>query len=149
MEDFLEKHGIRPSDITSAYLELFIPHPGVGDKETAQAAFEKGLSNAYHDINICSLVIAGFRLEEDAKEGRIPGLDAEAFATDAVHILADEVLGMAIAEYIGGTRARFEFVRYDIGKPGILGSLGPFIDDVICGLIAGISSKVYTDGGKG
>jgi alpha-ribazole phosphatase CobZ len=148
MEDFLEERGIRTSDMVSAYLELFIPHPGVEDKERATAAFEKELEVAFSDINICSLVMAGFRLEEDAKEGRIPGLNAKDFADDAVHILADEVLGMAIAEYIGGTRARFEFVRYDIGKPGILGSLGPFIDDAVCGLIAGISSKVYTDCGK-
>lgn len=148
MEDFLEDHSIGTSDIVSAYLELFIPHPGVEDNEKARAAFEKGLSVAYSDINICSLVIAGFHLEEDAKESRIPGLDAESFASDAVHILADEILGMAIAEYIGGTRARFEFVRYDIGKPGILGTLGPFVDDVICGLIAGVSSKVYTQAGE-
>jgi len=52
---------------------------------------------------------------------------------------------MAIAEYIGGTKARFEFVRYDTKKPGILGRLGPFVDDVICGLIAGVSSQMYTE----
>ena len=48
---------------------------------------------------------------------------------------------MAIAEYIGGTCARFEFTRYDQKKPGILSTLGPFLDDAVAGLIAGCTSQ--------
>jgi phosphatidylglycerophosphatase A len=48
---------------------------------------------------------------------------------------ADEVLGLGIAAYIGGYKGVFDYVRYDKAKPGILGKLGPFMDDVIGGLI--------------
>jgi len=41
-------------------------------------------------------------------------LTALGFENDSVNIVADEILGMAIAEYIGGTRARFEYVRYGL-----------------------------------
>ena len=52
---------------------------------------------------------------------------------------------MAIAECIGGTYARFEFTRYDQKKPGILSTLGPFLDDAVAGLIAGCTSRLYTE----
>jgi hypothetical protein len=40
----------------------------------------------------------------------------------------------------------FEFVRFDKQKPGILAELGPFMDDVIGGLIGGVSANMYTRG---
>jgi phosphatidylglycerophosphatase A len=52
---------------------------------------------------------------------------------------------MAIAECIGGTYARFEFTRYDQKKPGILSKLGPFLDDAVAGLIAGCTSRLYSE----
>jgi len=149
LEDVLEDHGIPVEEMVSSYLELFVPHPGVERREEAGERFRKELAKAMADLNVCALVVAGLALEEEARRGGIPGLDSQAFEEDAVHILADEVLGMAIAEYIGGTRARFEYVRYDQKKPGVLERLGPFVDDVICGLIAGISSKIYTEAGEG
>ncbi len=140
----LEERGILVGDITAAWQELFVPHPGIEDREKAGEIFKTILENAFGDINVCSLVLAGMRLEEDGKADLIPGIKDE-FKLDAVNILADEIIGMAIAEYIGGTRARFEYVRYDRAKPGILGTLGPFMDDTICGIIAGVSSKLYSD----
>jgi alpha-ribazole phosphatase CobZ len=64
---------------------------------------------------------------------------------DPVCLVADELLGIDIAEYIAGSRGVFEFVRYDKAKPGVLGKLPPFLDDVVGGLIAGIMSKIYGD----
>ena len=59
-------------------------------------------------------------------------------------LVADEILGIAIANYIGGARGVFEFVRFDQAKPGILKKLGPIINDAVGGLVAGVSSNVYT-----
>ena len=53
----------------------------------------------------------------------IPGLTQERFRGRPGPV-ADEVLGIAIASYIGGTRAVFEYVRFDQAKPGILKKLG-------------------------
>jgi len=35
-------------------------------------------------------------------------------------------------------------LRFDKLKPGIIKELGPFMDDVIAGLIGGVSSSMYT-----
>ena len=145
MSSWLFDHGISSDDLLDSYLELFIPHPGLETSEKASEIFKKELGKTLQDPNIASLIIAGLRLEEDGNAGRIPGLKKEDFENDSVNIVADEILGMAISEYIGGTRARFEYVRFDTKKPGILSRLGPFADDVICGVIAGISSKMYSD----
>ena len=143
--EILEDKGITLVDIINSAMELFVPHGRVKNREQAVQIFKELLVSTLEDINVASLVMAGLRLEDDGNQGLIPGLSIKDFKKDAVHIVADEILGMAIAEYIGGTRARFEYVRYDTKKPGILKKLGPFADDVICGVIAGVSSQMYTE----
>ena len=59
-------------------------------------------------------------------------------------LVADELLGMTIANYIAGAKGIFEFIRFDKAKPGILKKLGPITNDAIGGLIAGVSSNMYT-----
>ena len=144
MWSWLEARGVTRGDILAAALELYVPHPGVETREKAAEALGSILDRALQDPNVNSLVVAGFLLEEEGRKGSIPGLPRETFGKDPVFLVADEVIGMAIAEYIGGTRARFEYVRYDKKKPGILGRLGPFLDDTICGLIAGATSRMYS-----
>jgi len=141
----LGERGITMDDLLNAAMEIFVPHPGLDTKETAAMVFKEELGKSLQDPNITALIMAGLRLEEDGRTNSIPSLKKEDFENDSVNIVADEILGMAIAEYIGGTRARFEYVRFDTKKPGILSKLGPFVDDVICGVIAGISSKMYSD----
>jgi alpha-ribazole phosphatase CobZ len=141
----LDEKGIKKEDLIETALELFVPHPGVEDKEKAEGFFNKELDMAMADPNISSLILAGLCLEEEGLKGRIPGIKKDEFIEDPVSLVADEILGMAIAEYIGGTRARFEYVRYDTEKPGVLRKLGPIADDLICGLIAGVSSKMYSE----
>ncbi len=60
-------------------------------------------------------------------------------------LVADELIGIAIATYIGGSRGMFEFVRFDQAKPGILKQLPPLTNDAIGALVAGASSNVYTN----
>jgi alpha-ribazole phosphatase CobZ len=143
--EVLEEKGIKVDAVVNSAMELFLPHGSLKNKNQADDAFRKILKSSLEDANISALVLAGLLLDERGGEGKIPGLDPVDFKNDAVHIIADEILGMAIAEYIGGTKARFEYVRYDTRKPGILGELGPFTDDVVCGLIAGASSQMYTE----
>lgn len=143
--EMLEEKGISIEDIINSAMELFVPHGRLENKEQAGELFKGILKGALGDMNISALVLAGLLLDERGEKGEIPGLDEKDFKNDAVHIVADEILGMAIAEYIGGTKARFEYVRYDTKKPGILGKLGPFTDDVVCGLIAGTSSQMYSE----
>jgi len=141
----LNERGIILDDLVQAALELYIPHPGVETREQATERLRKGFQNALQDTNLAALVLSGLRLEEDGGRGLIPGLSEENYNKDPSFLVADEIMGMAIADYIAGTRGVFEFVRFDKLKPGILKRLDPILDDVIGGIIAGVSSKMYTE----
>ena len=141
--DYLEKRGVTLSDMVEAALTMFVPHPGVETKEKATAILVDELYDALSDVNVSTLVVACYRAEEDAKEGRIPGLTRERFL-GRPGLVTDELLGMTIANYIAGARGIFEFVRFDQNKPGILSKLGPITNDAIGGLVAGCSSNMYT-----
>jgi alpha-ribazole phosphatase CobZ len=148
----LEEAGISGELLISAALELYVPHPGVENKDIAQQVFERELKLALSDPNLCILLYAGILLEKEGAKGELPGMSKETFEKDLTYLIVDEVLGMSIAKYISGDKGIFEYVRFDKLKPGILSTLGPFMDDVIAGLIGGVSANMYSrgknDGGK-
>ena len=143
LQDYLKDHGVILEDLIDTALELFVPHPGVEDRDKATRILRDEFRDAFTDVNVSCLVIACFRAEEDAKAGRIPNLTVERFM-GRPGLVADELLGMTIASYIAGARGVFEFVRFDQRKPGILAKLGPITNDAIGGLIAGCSSNMYS-----
>ncbi|HOK57922.1 MAG TPA: alpha-ribazole phosphatase CobZ [Methanothrix sp.] len=145
--DVLRDEGITVDDIVATALELYVPHPGVETREKADAVFRRELKIALSDPNLALLIYAGVLLEERGRRGMLPNLRGEDYERDLTYLIADEVLGMSIAKYIGGYKGTFEYVRYDKAKPGILARLGPFMDDVIGGLIGGVSSNMYTRAG--
>lgn len=145
--EVLRDEGITIDDIVAAALELYVPHPGVETREKADAVFRRELKIALSDPNLALLIYAGVLLEERGRMKMLPNLRVEDYERDLTYLIADEVLGMSIAKYIGGYKGTFEYVRYDKAKPGILSRLGPFMDDVIGGLIGGVSSNMYTRAG--
>lgn len=136
--------GISIDEVVDAALELYVPHPGVETRERAQEVFRRELDIALSDPNLALLIYAGLLLEEEGKKGRLPDMRSSDYERDLTYLIADEVIGMTIAKYIGGYKGIFDYVRYDKAKPGILGVLGPFMDDVIAGLIGGVSANMYT-----
>jgi len=139
IEERLASKGITVNDIVDAAMGLYVSH-GMSEEEAAENIRGKVYKHL-KDPNISSLLLAAILLEEELYEKR---KDSE-IADDPVFLLSDEIIGMAIAECIGGTYARFEFTRYDQKKPGILGTLGPFLDDAVAGLIAGCTSRLYSE----
>jgi len=140
---YLEDRGITMSDLVNTALEFFVPHPGVETVEKASAILREELLDALKDVNVSTLMVMAFRAEEDARNGLIPGLTQQRFL-GRPGVIADEVLGVAIASYIAGTRGVFEYTRFDQAKPGILKKLGPIINDAIGALVASASSNMYT-----
>lgn len=124
-------------------MEMFVPHPGVETRERALELLGEEFREVLSDVNVSCLEVACFRVERDARDGLIPGLSRERFM-GRPGLVADELLGMTIANYIAGARGVFEFVRFDQAKPGLLKELGPIENDAIGGLIAGISSRMYS-----
>lgn len=141
--DYLERKGITLKDLITTALELLVPHPGLETEAKATEMLREEFLNALSDVNVSTLEVACFRAQEDAENGLIPGLSQERFM-GRPGLIADELLGLAIANYIAGVRGVFEFTRFDQAKPGILKKLGPITNDAIGGLIAGVSSNVYT-----
>ena len=142
--NYLEKHGVTIKDLLDTVLEMHIPHPKVETREQAVELFKAGFYEALTDVNVAVLEVACFRAEEDGQNGLIPLLPVEKFK-GRPGLIVDEYLGMIIANYIAGARAIFEFMRFDQTKPGILRELGPIANDAISGLIAGVSSKIYSN----
>lgn len=140
---YLEGKGVMLKDLIDAALEMFVPHPGVETKEKATEILQEEFLDALSDVNVSCLEVACFRAEEEAKAGLVPGLTKERFM-GRPGLVADELLGMTIACYIAGAKGIFEFIRFDQTKPGILKKLGPISNDAIGGLIAGVSSNMYT-----
>jgi len=141
---YLEQKGITLNDLVDTALELFVPHPGVETAEKAGAVLREEFLDALSDVNVSTLEVAAFRAQEDAERGFIPGLTKERFM-GRPGLVADELLGLAIATYIAGARGIFDFTRFDQAKPGILKKLGPLANDAIGGLVAGVSSNMYTN----
>ncbi|WNY27390.1 alpha-ribazole phosphatase CobZ [Methanolapillus ohkumae] len=140
----LEKRGIRYVDLLDTAMEFYVPHPGIETTDKAKAVFEREFYFAIGDPNLQMLIYAGVLLEQEGEAGELPGVSRESFEKDLSFIIADEILGDAVADYIAGSKGRFEFVRFDKNKPGILKTLGPFMDDVIGGLLGGVSANMYS-----
>ncbi|WP_258084389.1 alpha-ribazole phosphatase CobZ [Thermococcus thermotolerans] len=124
----LESKGITLDSMLDTALELY-----VGDgREKVRERLEKLMLRYLDDINIQALLMAALLLEENFEvEG------------DPVNLVADELIGIDIAEYIGGKMALFNFFYYDTRKPGILAELPPFLDDAIGGFIAGCMTRLF------
>src|SRR3990170_2529625 len=141
--EYLEQKGITLKGLVDTALELFVPHPGVDTQEKATEVLRDEFLDVLWDVNVSCLEVAAFRAQEDAEKGLIPGLSMERFLGHP-GLIADELLGLAIANYIAGARGVFEFTRFDQTKPGILKKLGAITNDAIGGLVAGVSSNMYT-----
>ena len=139
IEQRLLNRGISCEDIVAAAMELYVSH-GMPEDQAA-AEIKRKIIKCFDDPNVSSLLLGAILLEDELFCKR----KNSEIADDPVFLLSDEIIGMAIAECIGGTYARFEFTRYDQKKPGILSKLGPFLDDAIAGLIAGCTSRLYSD----
>ncbi len=145
--EFLEQKGISLQSLINCALEMYVPHPGIETKEKATEMLREEFLDVLNDVNIAILETAAFHAQEDAEKGLIPGLTQERFKGRPGPV-ADEILGIAIATYIAGTRGVFEYVRFDQAKPGILKKLGSITNDAIGALVAGVSSNVYTHATK-
>ncbi|MCE8423378.1 MAG: alpha-ribazole phosphatase CobZ [Candidatus Methanoperedens sp.] len=138
--------GISIETLVSTAMELYVPHPGVETKDVAEKVFLRELKHALDDPNLCILIYSGMLLEKEGEKGELPGMSKETFEKDLTFLIVDEVIGMSIAKYISGDKGIFEYVRFDKLKPGVLSKLGPFMDDVIAGLIGGASANMYSRG---
>ncbi len=137
--DYLVSEGILIGDLVDAGMELLA---GVEETDEIREKLEKQILKSLSDINVIVLLMAAIRTEEDLSTGRLREIDV---SDDPAYLYTDEVLGLAISNQIAGTKATFNFKRYDEAKPGIISGLGPMVDDIFAGLIAGSMSKIFEE----
>ena len=129
----LELKGITLKKMLDTALELYIGDERAEIREKLRELMLRYLG----DINVQALLLSALLLEENfSVEG------------DPVNLVADELIGIDIAEYIGGKMALFNFFYYDTKKPGILAELPPFLDDAIGGFIAGCMTRLFQETGE-
>lgn len=85
-----------------------------------------------NDINIQALLTAALLLEESFK-----------VEVDPVNLVADELIGINIAEYIGGKIALFNFFYYDTKKARDFKGAPSFPGRCNWGFIAGCMTIVF------
>lgn len=129
----LRERGITREDLVDSAFQLLAGE--VENEAELRKEFFEILETYAKDPNIHLLVSTGFYLEREKDRLDLIG--------DPGQLVTDELIGIDIAEYIGGKNALFNFVRYDRKKPGILGNLPPFLDDAVGGLIAGTMTRLF------
>ena len=137
--DYFVAEGILIGDLVEAGLELV---EGVEVTQELKDKIEAQILKSLSDINVITLLVAAMRTEQDLTGKRIREVDVSG---DPAYLYADEVLGIAISNQIAGTKAAFNFKRYDEAKPGIIYGLPPMLDDIFAGLIAGCMSKIFEE----
>lgn len=137
--DYIYEQGITIDDMVEAGMELCV---GVEADQFLKDKLKKQILKSLEDLNVIALLMAAFRVEESFQEHRVREVNVD---DDPAWLYTDEVLGIAISNQIAGTKATFNFKRYDEEKPGIISTLGPMVDDIIAGLIAGCMSKIFEE----
>lgn len=137
--DYINDQGLTIEDMVDAGLELCV---GVEFDQTLKDNLKAQLLKSLEDLNVIALLMAAFQVEDSFQNHRVCEVNVD---DDPAYLYTDEVLGIAISNQIAGTKATFNFKRYDEEKPGIISTLGPMVDDIIAGLIAGCMSKIFEE----
>ena len=134
--DYLVAEGILIGDLVEAGLDLL---ENIEVTDLIKNKLEAQILKALADVNVSTLIMAAVRLEHDIKGNGIREISSD----DGLKLYAGEVLGLAISNQIGGTKAVLNFKNYKQQKPGIIWGLPPMLDDIFAGLLAGCMSEIF------
>lgn len=141
--DYIIAEGITIDSLVAAGMELCVGTEKTSEKmKKLELRLKNQILKSLEDINVVALLMSCIRCEEDFQSNRLREVDV---SDDPAYLYTDEVLGIAISNQIAGTKAIFNFKRYDEAKPGIISNLGPMVDDIFAGLIAGCMSKIFEE----
>jgi len=141
--DYIISEGISIDALVDAGMELCVGIEETPEKiNELKSKLRNQILKSLEDLNVVALLMSAIRCEEDFQSNRLREVDV---SNDRAYLYTDEVLGIAIANQIAGTKAIFNFKRYDEEKPGIISELGPMVDDIFAGLVAGCMSKIFEE----
>jgi alpha-ribazole phosphatase CobZ len=138
--DILAKHGLTIDDLVETGFALYVSTSGSEREEEGRKRLKEQLAAHINDPNVWLMLVAASQLDDMIESSES---DVHKLKDDPAHLVADELIGMCIAEYIAGKRGLFNYIRYDREKPGVIGDLPPFMDDAIGALVAASMTKAF------
>jgi len=136
------EHGVTLDSMVNAGFALYVGDGSQMSIEGKKEEFSKMLTRQLRDPNVALLIEAAVHLDDKVKP-EASGVFSD--TQDPSSLVADELIGMSIAEFIAGKRGLFNYVRYDKEKPGIIAELPPFLDDAIAALVAGCMTRLFEE----
>jgi phosphatidylglycerophosphatase A len=134
----LEEAGCSKDAIIESALALFIPWQRSQDEQNRVVS--ERISAALLDPTVSSLVCAACFLTLSSKSRQNKSMST---ASD----VSGQYLGIMVAEHLAGSYAYFEYTRYIKHSPGIIRELeDPYLIHILAGLIAGVTSRLYSEG---
>ncbi len=122
------------------------PVPGI-DLDYVRRLVREELRSLIQDPNVWSFIHCAKCLDLLGSVGRIRGLSVQEYLDDSTRIVADEILGIALALYINGWKALFNYYWIENMKSkdelAEIGKASMFMDDIITSIIGSILSKAY------
>ncbi|MDR2854814.1 MAG: hypothetical protein LBV40_01470 [Methanomicrobiales archaeon] len=141
---FLEEAGCSQPAIIDSALALFIPWQR--SKEEQHQVISERIFAALLDPTVSSLVCAACFLARSPKHTHEPH-ELKNVSADLAPDLSGSYLGITVAEHLAGAYAYFEYMRYLKHAPGIIGEIkDPYVSSILAGLIAGVTSRLYSEG---
>ncbi|HIH01449.1 TPA: phosphatidylglycerophosphatase A [Thermoplasmata archaeon] len=138
--EILARHGADLDSLVEAGFALYAGDASAQELADKRERLKAILVSNMGDPNVALLIAAASHLDaliqSDKENVTVP-------VEDPAFLVADELIGMSIAEYIAGKKGLFNFVRYDREKPGIIGVLPPFMDDAVGALVAASMTRLF------
>jgi adenosylcobinamide hydrolase len=135
----LEERGITIENMTTLFSQI---RPLLRENSEKRKQFTKKLEEALSDQNTAGLVIAGFRLDEDANAGLIPENLVKEHDSDFV---LSKLLQKAVMDYMGKEEAPFKYVRSDYLSSTFTCRMGLFSRNVLSAVMYSVYSNVTVD----
>jgi len=138
----LKSHGVSLESMVELGFELYVGEETGRKLQQLKVKLKRLLEKNLADPNVAMLLAAASYLEELAQSEHTGIFHS---TRDPPALVADELIGMSIAEYIAGKKGFFNYVRYDKAKPGILSKLPPFMDDAVGALVAASMTRLFEE----
>ena len=138
----LKRQGVTLELMTEAGFALYVGDDSQQALKKLEGKFKDLVKKNLKDPNISLLIEAAVHLDQ------VVGSESRGIfqiSKDPAALVADELIGMSIAEYIAGKKGLFNYVRYDKSKPGILAKLPPFLDDAVAALVAASMTRLLEE----
>jgi adenosylcobinamide amidohydrolase len=133
----LKERGMTIEHMTTLFSQIT---PILDNNSKKRKQFIEELEKILSDQNIAALVIAGFRLDEDAKTGLIPANPENEYGRNFV---LSRILQKAVTDYISKDKKSYSYVRPDYLSSISADKMGWFTRSILSGVMYSVYSKIF------